>query len=124
MPIQNDTFIETKAILVKERQSALHLMHEEPWSVDELTIDPEGEILVKFYKGPRINVGRLKSKYNFLLHKQLQVLRWRVTGGEAIPGYVSEMGVRLRAYGLNLRLLIVTDKAQTLPHVRRVSEQA
>ena len=124
MPITDELFIDTKAVLVKERQVALALMHEEPWAVDKVSIDNDGEVLVKFHQGPSINVGRLKSKYASFYRRNLHVQRWKVTGGEPIPGYISEHGVRLRTYGLNLRLLIVTDEAKTLSHVGGVLEQA
>jgi hypothetical protein len=114
MPIEGN-ILNTKAVNVKQRQELLLVIHNEPWAVEKMWVNERGEIMVKMLEMLHpIALGDLKGQYNHLLrtHK-MHIRSWRTTGGELIPGFVSERGHLLSYIGLNLNIVLSEPKPHT-----------
>jgi hypothetical protein len=107
MPIEGN-ILNTKAVNVKQRQELLLVIHNEPWAVEKMYINERGEVMVKMMEMLHpIALGDLQDKYNRLLrtHK-MHIRSWRTTGGELLPGFVSDRGHLLSYIGINLSIVL------------------
>lgn len=111
MPIEGNT-LKTKMVNVKQRQELLYVIHNEPWAVEKMWINERGEVMAKMHDVSfSIAIGDLKDKYCHLLgYNKLHIRSWQTTGGETLPGFISDRGHLLSYIGLNLVIILTPGK--------------
>lgn len=109
MPFLSETLLATKVIKVMQSQDVLQRMREEKDSVQQVTIDKLGQVVVTWQDGSRAKVGVLRLDY-FKQFGRMLVRSWDVTGGRAMEEYtrrtVEGTITPMQFFGLNLHIEI------------------
>ena len=99
--------IYTKVRDVRYAQSTLYVAMQEPESVEQVWVDIDLKVHMRFMAGYDHQIGRLHPKYGDLRGKPLALVSWKLTGGKE-----QEEDMPIQMIGCNLHLRTIGDAGQ------------